>query len=111
MQHIDVSASQDCLDGLYTEAESMDDYLLGVYLTNFLWAHHAEICFRYEDSFLRRLRPCGHSLDRPRPRRLGAPGPKHLPDARARRVRHQPVLDPARVRPDARGRVRGPGAT
>src|SRR6478752_9206922 len=24
---------QDCLEGLYTETESMDDYLLGVYLT------------------------------------------------------------------------------
>ena len=53
--HYEHKSFQDCLDGLYTEPASMDDYLLGVYLTNFLWAHHAEICFRYEDHFLKRL--------------------------------------------------------
>lgn len=53
--HYEHKTFQDCLKGLYTAEESMDDYLLGVYLTNFLWAHHAEICFRYEDHFLRPL--------------------------------------------------------
>jgi Methyltransferase domain len=53
--HYENKTFQDCLTGLYNEKESMDDYLLGVYLTNFLWAHHAEICFRFEDSFLKRL--------------------------------------------------------
>jgi SAM-dependent methyltransferase len=84
---------QDCLDGLYNETESMDDYLLGVYLTNFLWAHHAEICFRFEDQFLRRLATgaSGPAVAAGGPLLVeiapghggwGALALKHLPDAR-----------------------------
>ena len=39
----------------YSQKETMDDYLWGIYLTNFLWAHHAEICLFYRDRFLARL--------------------------------------------------------
>ncbi len=42
---------------LYSRRERMDDYLWGVYLTNFLWAHHTEICLFYHDRFLSRLGP------------------------------------------------------
>ena len=73
---------QDCLTSLYAEKESMDDYLLGVYLTNFLWAHHAEICFQYVDHFLRRI-PDAKSLVEIAPGHggWGALALKHLPQA------------------------------
>jgi hypothetical protein len=74
---------QDCLEGLYTETESMDDYLLGVYLTNFLWAHHAEICFRFEDQFLERLGDVRTLVEiAPGHGGWGALALEHLPDAR-----------------------------
>jgi 2-polyprenyl-3-methyl-5-hydroxy-6-metoxy-1,4-benzoquinol methylase len=40
----------------YSRAESMDDYLWGIYLSNFLWAHHVDISLFYHDRFLSRLR-------------------------------------------------------
>jgi ubiquinone/menaquinone biosynthesis C-methylase UbiE len=40
----------------YSDKELMTDYLLGVYLTNTLWAHHMEISFFFHDRFLRRLK-------------------------------------------------------
>ena len=81
--HYENKSFQDCLSGLYNEKESMDDYLLGVYLTNFLWAHHAEICFRYEDAFLKRL-PDVRTLVEIAPGHggWGALALKHLPAAR-----------------------------
>jgi hypothetical protein len=80
--HYEHKTFQDCLTGLYAEEESMDDYLLGVYLTNFLWAHHAEICFRYEDSFLRRLTDVRTLVEiAPGHGGWGALALKHLPDA------------------------------
>jgi ubiquinone/menaquinone biosynthesis C-methylase UbiE len=39
----------------YSQQETMDDYLWGIYLTNFLWAHHTEISFFFRDYFLTRL--------------------------------------------------------
>lgn len=33
----------------------MQGYLWGIYLTNFLWAHHLEICLFFKDRFLSRL--------------------------------------------------------
>ena len=81
--HYENKTFADCLSGLYTEKESMDDYLLGVYLTNFLWAHHAEICFRFEDNFLNRL-PDIETLVEIAPGHggWGALALKHLPTAR-----------------------------
>jgi ubiquinone/menaquinone biosynthesis C-methylase UbiE len=39
----------------YSQNETMSGYLWGIYLTNFLWAHHTRICLFYRDSFLSRL--------------------------------------------------------
>jgi ubiquinone/menaquinone biosynthesis C-methylase UbiE len=33
----------------------MDDYLSGIYLTNFLWTHHLELSFLFQDRFVSRL--------------------------------------------------------
>jgi SAM-dependent methyltransferase len=81
--HYENKTFADCLAGLYNEEESMDDYLLGVYLTNFLWAHHAEICLRYEDNFLRRLGDVQTLVEiAPGHGGWGALALKHLPHAR-----------------------------
>jgi len=45
----------DCYESVYSIRETMDDYLLGVYLTNFLWGHHMEITCLFEDRFLASL--------------------------------------------------------
>ncbi len=39
----------------YGRKDKMKGYLWGIYLTNFLWAHHMEICLFYQDRFLSRL--------------------------------------------------------
>lgn len=39
----------------YSQNETMSGYLWGVYLTNFLWAHHARISVFYRDYFLPKL--------------------------------------------------------
>jgi SAM-dependent methyltransferase len=39
----------------YSQREAMDTYLWGIFLTNFLWAHHTEISLFYRDRFLARL--------------------------------------------------------
>jgi hypothetical protein len=44
-----------CLESVYTEVETMEEYLLGVFLTNFLWAHHLDLCQFFEDRFLPRI--------------------------------------------------------
>ena len=81
--HYENKTFQDCLNSLYNEKESMDDYLIGIYLTNFLWAHHAEICFRFVDDFLQRL-PDAKTLVEIAPGHggWGALALKHLPGAR-----------------------------
>lgn len=45
----------DCDADLYSNAESMDEYLWGVYATSFLWAHHMELAELFETRFLARL--------------------------------------------------------
>jgi 2-polyprenyl-3-methyl-5-hydroxy-6-metoxy-1,4-benzoquinol methylase len=39
----------------YSQDATMDEYLWGIYLTNFLWAHHMNICLLYADMFLAKL--------------------------------------------------------
>lgn len=39
----------------YSHDETMAGYLWGIYLTNFLWAHHTEIAVFYRDYFLTKL--------------------------------------------------------
>lgn len=46
---------RDVYDAHYSQNEQMSSYLWGVYLTNFLWAHHVEICLFFQDRFLSRL--------------------------------------------------------
>lgn len=53
--HYENQSYQDCYDNVYSQQETMDDYLWGVYLTNFLWAHHLELSKFFEDRFLSRL--------------------------------------------------------
>lgn len=50
---------QEVYEAHYSRSEAMTDYLLGVYLINFLWAHHMEITLFFEDRFLARLREDG----------------------------------------------------
>lgn len=40
----------------YSQDSQMQGYLWGIYLTNFLWAHHLEICLFFKDRFLSRLK-------------------------------------------------------
>ncbi len=39
----------------YSRQSEMDTYLWGIYLTNFLWAHHMEIWQKFDDEFVRNL--------------------------------------------------------
>lgn len=39
----------------YSQAGEMSTYLWGIYLTNFLWAHHMEIWKRFDDDFVANL--------------------------------------------------------
>ena len=39
----------------YSQDSQMQGYLWGIYLTNFLWAHHLEICLFFRDRFLGRI--------------------------------------------------------
>jgi ubiquinone/menaquinone biosynthesis C-methylase UbiE len=48
------SSFEECVRNVYSQ-NHMADYLWGVYLTNFLWAHHFEIMRFYQDRFLHRL--------------------------------------------------------
>ncbi len=50
------SSFAECQAAVYDEPAVMDEYLWGIYLTNFLWAHHFELCLFYERAFLSRLR-------------------------------------------------------
>ena len=52
--HYENKTFQECNESLYSQKEDMDDYLWGVYLTNFLWAHHTEICVFFEERFLKK---------------------------------------------------------
>ena len=40
----------------YSQESEMDDYLWGIFLTNFLWAHHIDITYQFEDRFLPKLK-------------------------------------------------------
>lgn len=46
----------ECQAAVYDQPDVMDEYLWGIFLTNFLWAHHFELCLFYERAFLSRLR-------------------------------------------------------
>jgi 2-polyprenyl-3-methyl-5-hydroxy-6-metoxy-1,4-benzoquinol methylase len=48
---------------VYSQREVMDDYLWGVYITNFLWAHHMEIMRFFQDRFLAPLPGGAHVVE------------------------------------------------
>lgn len=45
----------ECQVETYGNKDVMDDYLWGVYLTNFLWCHHMEISLFFQDRFIDKL--------------------------------------------------------
>lgn len=53
--HYENKSFEEVYKNHYSQKSQMDDYLWGIYLTNFLWAHHLEICLFFEDRFLARL--------------------------------------------------------
>lgn len=48
---------------VYSQRHVMDDYLWGVYITNFLWAHHMEIMRFFQDRFLAPLPDGAHLVE------------------------------------------------
>lgn len=52
-----------CYESVYNEKDTMDDYLWGVFLTNFMWAHHMDISMFYEDRFVARLPERSHIVE------------------------------------------------
>jgi SAM-dependent methyltransferase len=53
--HYEFSRFADCNAAVYSQRDVMDDYLWGVYLTNFLWPHHVELSLFFRDRFISRL--------------------------------------------------------
>lgn len=47
----------------YSQDETMSGYLWGIYLTNFLWAHHTEISLFFRDQFLSKLSPAANLVE------------------------------------------------
>lgn len=47
---------EECRRAVYDHSETMTDYLWGVYLSNFLWAHHLDLMLFFEQRFLSRLK-------------------------------------------------------
>jgi len=81
--HFENKTFQDCLNALYNEKDEMDDYLWGVYLTNFLWAHHTEIIMFFQDRYLKRLQNVQTIVEiAPGHGGWGAFTLKHLPNAK-----------------------------
>jgi len=53
--HYENKTFKECEDSVYSQDQAMDDYLSGIYLTNFLWAHHLDLSLLFRDRFLGRL--------------------------------------------------------
>jgi len=53
--HYENKSFAELYESHYSQKSHMDGYLWGVYLTNFLWAHHLEISLFFESRFLSRL--------------------------------------------------------
>jgi hypothetical protein len=49
------SSFAECNAAVYSQREVMDDYLWGVFITNFCWSHHMELSLFFRDRFLARL--------------------------------------------------------
>jgi 2-polyprenyl-3-methyl-5-hydroxy-6-metoxy-1,4-benzoquinol methylase len=55
--HYEHKSYQECRDSVYSQDDTMDEYLSGIYLTNFLWAHHLDLSFFFEERFVAKLPP------------------------------------------------------
>lgn len=53
--HYENSSFATCEAAVYADRAVMDDYLWGVFLTNFMWSHHMELSRFFLDRFVRRL--------------------------------------------------------
>jgi len=53
--HYENKSFEECRASVYDHSETMTDYLWGVYLSNFLWAHHLDLMLFFEQRFLGRL--------------------------------------------------------
>src|SRR5579862_1458535 len=53
--HYENSSFSDVYAAHYSQDQAMSGYLWGIYLINFLWAHHMEIALFYRDHFLTKL--------------------------------------------------------
>lgn len=55
--HYENKSFSECYEMVYDQSETMSEYLWGVYLSNFLWAHHLDLMQFFEERFLRKLSP------------------------------------------------------
>lgn len=53
--HYENSSFAECNASVYSQRDVMDDYLWGVFITNFCWSHHMELSLFFRDRFLARL--------------------------------------------------------
>ncbi|HNC95675.1 MAG TPA: class I SAM-dependent methyltransferase [Myxococcota bacterium] len=53
--HYENDSFAKCEEAVYGRREVMDDYLWGVFLTNFMWAHHMDITRFYKERFISKL--------------------------------------------------------
>ncbi|GDX80367.1 hypothetical protein LBMAG42_21780 [Deltaproteobacteria bacterium] len=53
--HYENSSFAECNEHVYSQRDVMDDYLWGVFITNFCWSHHMELSLFFRDRFLARL--------------------------------------------------------
>ncbi len=54
--HYEHSSYQELYEKHYSQHSEMDGYLWGIYLTNFLWAHHMKLSLDFESRFLKQIR-------------------------------------------------------
>lgn len=67
----------------YSQDDQMQGYLWGIFLTNFLWAHHMEITLQYHDRFLGTLQDDARIVEiAPGHGAWGVAALDHLPGAR-----------------------------
>lgn len=54
--HYEHSSYQELYEKHYSQSSEMEGYLWGIYLTNFLWAHHMKLSLDFESRFLKKIR-------------------------------------------------------
>lgn len=61
--HYEHKSFEDCKASVYSRDDAMDDYLSGIFLTNFLWAHHLDLSLLFESRFIERLADHAHIIE------------------------------------------------